>query len=113
MTSLSKLCPLPDTRLQTIFLLEKEKDDLKVQHAKDISILEKRLQDSELEKAKALEKVTVLSEQSGNQSMKMLVEESKKNARLEDRLEQLEMEKNALQKRLQGTVCWFVNSFAV
>ena len=101
------LCPLADTRLQTIFLLEEEKNDLKEQHAKDISILEKRLTDSELEKYKAQEKFKVLSEQNSDQSAKLLVEESKKNARLEDRLAQLEMEKNELEKRLQGELVWF------
>ena len=77
----------------------------------EMSSLEKRLQDSELEKAKALEKVKVLSEQNDSQSAKLLVEESKKNARLEDRVEQLEMEKNQLQKRLQGMLV--VNCFSL
>ena len=89
-------------RLQTISLLEEEKDGLKMQHAKEISIFEKRLHDSELEKAKAQEKAKALSEQDSSQAMKQLVEESKKSGRLEAALEQLEEEKNELLKQNRG-----------
>lgn len=99
---------LPDHRLETIYLLEEEKNDFKVQHAMDISLLEKRLQESELAKVRAQEQVNILSRQNDHESMKLLVEESKADAnRLQGRIEQLEKEKQELQKERKGVLFCF------